>query len=615
LGDTVAVLASPGELVAQGTPVELKSSFGSGYLVIVTFEPHCSATHTERFAHTILNDLRTVSASCEMALGGEDGGVSYRINSKDPRAVQEVLRKIDGVRQEAAIKDVDVQGTTMEAVFLELMGNAAVDAVTDAQQPAEMPQSDEKKDSVDPDSDVPVLHAHPSTTSLPTVPSHQLSLTSGRPQSFLRQMLTIFYKRILITRRAWLTPLLAMLMVTIVSCLPLSFVRTDTSSCAVHFDTSYPQPLFLPFSGLEFITSTAYNSSDSSDPDSFVNTYSLLESPPGIISSLGPLFSNVSTVHTSDSASFNEDVRAHYQNLSFGGVSFDFGSGMNISQSSATFAWQASPEFSYPGLTALNLLDNIMYNRALNESATVRADPIFIVTYYDTFPYVNIGNLVAIMWAGLFLAAMVSGSIRITCYVNADWIVLGCLSRFLLSLRLSREKVRRASDAAEQWSFEPGWDVARPPHARLYFVRHRGHHRHHRLRDHGCQAVPRSGSFREYPPLVFCINADIIFIIVARDGSVRSGGNSVLLLRELGSRQSFGGICSHSGPTGSVHGCEYLISSVVDCTSDGDVQLYLVSYYLVHAYAKSANAIQQMNAVRECRHQPWTDALLRAVDI
>jgi ATP-binding cassette subfamily A (ABC1) protein 3 len=88
--------------------------------------------------------------------------------------------------------------------------------------------SDEKLDGDD--SPTPVASAD-LTNPHPT----PLDLTPARPTSLLYQSLTIFYKRLLILRRSWLSPLLAVVIACCGACIPLFYMDGRVSTCAITF--------------------------------------------------------------------------------------------------------------------------------------------------------------------------------------------------------------------------------------------------------------------------------------------------------------------------------------------------------------------------------------------
>ena len=116
---------------------------------------------------------------------------------------------------------------------------------------------------------------------------------------------------------------------------------------------------------------------------------------------------------------------------SFGGVSIDTQTGASL------FAWEATPP-GLTGLVMLNLVSNILYNNALNETGrAAAAAPSVILANYQTFPGIAAGTLVALKWNVFFGAAMVRNpsflcpSISHLCYV-----ISGCLPCVLCALCL-----------------------------------------------------------------------------------------------------------------------------------------------------------------------------------
>jgi ATP-binding cassette, subfamily A (ABC1), member 3 len=395
LGDTVAVLAAPGKLVAQGTPVKLKSELGKGYVVSVSFRDDITVADVERHASSVLDHIQSVAPACQK-VHVEERVVEFQLNNKDPKVVQTALGRVEEARKEDGVKEVDVRGASLEGVFLDLMAKEESATRSDPSQ-----LSDEEKDSLEPTE--PVLESRSSTSTIPgAAPAPiKLDLTSGRPQSFLRQTLVIFHKRTLIARRAWLTPFLAVLVAIAGACIPLVFLNNRQPSCVRRFRPSFPTPVYLPLS-------PEWNS-----VAPFVGNTTgakVLERPAGIVESLGATMANVSTENLQDGGAFDDVVNGRYRNLSLGGVSFDFASGQ---QDKATFAWEASSPGG-TGLVMLNLVNNILFNRALNASsggnAAAGGQATLILAHYEPFPLQAAGTLVALKWVAFFGAAMVSSS-------------------------------------------------------------------------------------------------------------------------------------------------------------------------------------------------------------
>ncbi|KIK34896.1 hypothetical protein CY34DRAFT_17399 [Suillus luteus UH-Slu-Lm8-n1] len=233
----------------------------------------------------------------------------------------------------------------------------------------------------------------------PFAPPGALQLTDGRPRSPLSQALTIFYKRALVARRSWLTPLLAVLIAVCGSCIPLVFLSGQDTTCATQFENEIVIPLYFPDSPIYL-------------PALGPGTQ-ILESPPNIIATLGTTSSFLQTENIPDNATFVSTINQDYLNLTFGGISIDLQTGDSL------FAWEASP----PGLTGptmMNLVTNILYNRALNQSGNVASTPNLIYANYAAFPHLAAGTLVDLKWVAFFGAAMAVFPAFFSLYVSRE---------------------------------------------------------------------------------------------------------------------------------------------------------------------------------------------------
>jgi ATP-binding cassette subfamily A (ABC1) protein 3 len=309
--------------------------------------------------------------------------VSYHLKSKEPGAVQDVLQLLEDERRAFGIASYDVRGSSIEDIFLSLM--SAEDAP---------PTTSEK--SITPDTPKPsspdLASKGGSTASLPSLLNPATQLTTGRRMSPFSQALTIFHKRRLIARRAWLAPLLALLVAVAGACVPLVFLAgRREQGCARRFGTVKPLSLYAPTSPIVLGAAT-WTSQGSA----------VYEAPPGTLHALGASAANLSTSPLADNATFVDTINGSYRNLSLGGVSFGAGTGP------ALFAWEASSPGS-TGPTMLNLVSNVLYNRALNASgrATAGGAPRLITPSYQSFPWPAAGTLVALKWVAFFGAAMV----------------------------------------------------------------------------------------------------------------------------------------------------------------------------------------------------------------
>ncbi|KAI0370085.1 P-loop containing nucleoside triphosphate hydrolase protein [Pilatotrama ljubarskyi] len=367
LADTIAVLAAPGKLVAHGTPVALKSTLGEGYTVNVSFRPDETSAEKSTLGHQteLLDRIRTI-APLTYTSSSAPNEVSYHLKLKDAAVVQEVLALVDDNRDAYGVASYAVMGTSIEDIFLGLMHDDM--------------RAEEKELEKTGSSTTPSLSASPT----PTPPV--LELTNGRRRSPFGQALTIFHKRILIARRSWLTPCLAVLVAVAGSCIPIFFLSDRAQTCVKTFRRVPITPVYLPVSPLGFIAENATHSR-------------VLESPPGIISTLGNTTRTLLIDSIPDNSTFMNTISQTFRNQSFGGVSIDQESG------TALFAWEATPP-GLTGLVMLNLASNILYNTALNATGRTPPVPSLILANYQTFPGIAAGTLVALKWVAFFGAAM-----------------------------------------------------------------------------------------------------------------------------------------------------------------------------------------------------------------
>ncbi|KAK7686529.1 hypothetical protein QCA50_010128 [Cerrena zonata] len=377
LADTIAVLAAPGKLIAQGTPVSLKSQLGHGYTLDVAFSPDI---HNEKGAPhpsaSLLDHIRKVAPHTTIS-SSSPNQASYHLKEKDPDVVQRVLQTVEDEREGYSITSYSVLGTSIEEIFLDLMHDD--------------PLSEIVEKSID--SSTP-------TPSLPIVPP-PLHLTNGRKRSPLSQAFTIFHKRFLIARRSWLTPFLTVLVAIAGSCVPLFFLSNRPQTCVTTFRTIPSIPLYLPLSPL--LLANVFSDAPSQ----------VLASPPGIISKLGSSTALLPVENLSDNTTFVDTIQQTFLNQSFGGVSIDPQSG------SAVVAWEATP----PGLTGpimLNLASNILYNQALNATGRASGNSSLIAANYQSFPGIGGGTLVALKWVAFFGAAMAVFPAFFSLYVSKE---------------------------------------------------------------------------------------------------------------------------------------------------------------------------------------------------
>ncbi|OCH92960.1 P-loop containing nucleoside triphosphate hydrolase protein [Obba rivulosa] len=375
LADTIAVLAAPGTLVAQGTPVALKSTLGEGYTVHITFNSDANLEKVSVEHTDLLERIRTVAPATYVS-SSSPNQASYHLKSKDSIVVREVLELADAEREAGQIASYSVSGTSIEDIFLNLMHTGS--------------QVDELEKT------------HSSSPSLPALNSSSASveLTNGRRRSPLSQAFTIFHKRLLITRRSWLTPALAVLVAVAGACVPTFFISNRAQTCITTFHNATTIPVYLPYSPEGFVAELATGAR-------------VLETPPGIISTLGPTTQLLQVQNITDNATFVDTIRQDFLNLPIGGISVDLQNGSTL------VAWEATS----PGLTGvimLNLASNILYNNALNTSGKANGIPHLIAANYESLPIVNAGTLVALKWVAFFGAAMAVYPAFFSLYVSKE---------------------------------------------------------------------------------------------------------------------------------------------------------------------------------------------------
>ncbi len=296
---------------------------------------------------------------------------SYHLKTRDTVMMQQVLELFDTEIQHERIKSYDILGTTIEDIFLDLMSknqHEASDEVT-----IESPDTPPPAESVTP-GDIPTGT---------TIPS-------------LQQAFTIFYKRLLIARRSWLMPALTFFIAVCGACVPLIFIKNHRSSCITRFQSISPVPLFLP-------------ALRNTDDFLFLPSDSILESPPGIIRSLGYPATTLPVFDIANNTSFIDTIKTNYRNFSYGGISMDMNTGESL------VAWEASPP-GVLGPSTLNLATNLLYNRALNSTIGSQRIPRLIEANYASFPFMEFKPMIEpSRWAFYFGAAMVRSRYCISC--------------------------------------------------------------------------------------------------------------------------------------------------------------------------------------------------------
>lgn len=242
MADEIAILAAPGKLLAQGSPVSLKSRLGEGYVVPVTFAS--SAYSTNPFEKSvipasrieILQRIRQIAADSEITVSSAESA-TYLLRSGDVRVVAEVLDMLEAEKDALGIEGYDVHGATLEEIFLRLMATESEN--TD--------DSREAKDDKDKSEFDGQFESTPSPTVLPlTFATEEMPLTDGIQISPWAQALVMIRKRWLIHRRSWMTPLCMVIVSICGPCVPLFFMSQRSQHCNLNHKIETGSPLYLP---------------------------------------------------------------------------------------------------------------------------------------------------------------------------------------------------------------------------------------------------------------------------------------------------------------------------------------------------------------------------------
>ncbi|KAH7105549.1 P-loop containing nucleoside triphosphate hydrolase protein [Auriculariales sp. MPI-PUGE-AT-0066] len=387
LGDHVAILAAPGKLLASDHPVNLKANLESagGYTVHVSFD---ELQDTAARSNDLLSSLKSLCPTITV-VSSPTAHIGFRLGTRESGTIGRILNFLesDG-RARFHLTSYDLVGPTLEDVFLHLM------ALEQREKAAGLP-SDEK-----PLTEVEGAESTAPTMSLEPAPSVQgekavipLPLTVGANVPVLRQALVVVYKRYLVFRRSWLTPLLAILIGVCGCCVPLFFLENDQKQCGVREVRQ------------ERLNDTAFQSVHLWLPDSNIGYGTplfpgmrVLVAPENVLQTLGDTFNSVSTILLADNTTFVEQINTSYKSLLLGGISF----GSDTPDSPLMFSWEATAGVS--SATLVNLGSNIVLNRVLQAAGATGQR--FIKAEYAPFTGLGGGPLNALKWMAFFAAAL-----------------------------------------------------------------------------------------------------------------------------------------------------------------------------------------------------------------
>ncbi|KAF7354423.1 ABC transporter A family member 2 [Mycena venus] len=108
---------------------------------------------------------------------------------------------------------------------------------------------------------------------------------------------------------------------------------------------------------------------------------------------------SVNASNFTDAATFTQYIDENYASIPIGGVSFDLAAG------SSMFAWEGTGT-QWAGIVLLNLVSNIMFNRALNVTGKAGSSPTLIQPIYQRFPLFDDKTFGVLEWLVPFCAAM-----------------------------------------------------------------------------------------------------------------------------------------------------------------------------------------------------------------
>jgi ATP-binding cassette subfamily A (ABC1) protein 3 len=335
LGDQVAILQAPGKLLALDNPVGLKTRLGRGYTLAV--DTTDTAHHTSDLLEQLRKDIpgiRTKSAK------GKD---LYLTGSTDLSLVRKLVDRMQAERKGGRNLQYQVNGATLEEVFLDLNSDPTTPESASQNGHASPspigPETGWEKGIDGTGSDV---ENH--TTALPIVPDSNPPLTPGHKRSFLLSIpmdaFTIFRKRIINLRRAWLLPLIGIIVVVCGTCIPLFFLEGRNQTCASVIRRATTQPLTWPQSPFPLVYPP------------------LIIAPADVFGTAldNPLISTL-VMTEPDNSSFVDLFRNDYRNQDFGGVSI-----ASDPSTPSLFTWEGSNLLN-KGLSALNLVSNAVLDQ------------------------------------------------------------------------------------------------------------------------------------------------------------------------------------------------------------------------------------------------------------
>ena len=326
----VAILQAPGRLLALDNPVALKTTLGRGFTVSVNE------------SRPDLSLLATLQQDAPAVTNREFRGKQlYLTGSTDIELVRKLVEKVSLDRSTNEHDyGFQVNSASLEEVFLDLNAEKTPSSSTT---PSLLVADGSSADGEKELEGHSRASAHPAIGGLKSAP---LSLSPGRHRHPLAAVFidawTIVRKRLIVLRRAWLMPLIAIVIVLAAVAIPLFFLDGRVQTCAFTLRQRRSVPFTYPYSAFPF----AFTPVVIAPSDAFNVTL-----PPQFV------------VSEPDNASFVDYFSMGYTNSTGGGISFG---GISVSDAASTgaplFAFEGTPLLN-KGLSALNLLSNALFDR------------------------------------------------------------------------------------------------------------------------------------------------------------------------------------------------------------------------------------------------------------
>ncbi|ORY26511.1 hypothetical protein BCR39DRAFT_541062 [Naematelia encephala] len=329
LGDKVAILQQPGRLLALDSPVGLKTQLGRGYTITIT-----SQTPQGRVLAESMDKEVPDSVSRDFR-----GRHLISTSSSDLAPVRKVLGILREARMQGMDVDFQVNSSTLEEVFLDLNSTPCepdpeVTSSTVQSTPSNSyPRLEKPEDPKD---------LELASIETPVKRTDSLLLSQGRKPSYLsaipRDAWTVFRKRLIVLRRSWLLPLIAIVVVVCAASIPLFFMNERDQTCALDLRFSTLQKLTYPLSGYPAI-------------------YTPVVVAPA--TAFGAITLPTEYVRTAaDNASFIDlfaNGAYNVNNITFGGISL----ATDPTTQPSLFAWEGASLLN-KGPSALNLMSNAL---------------------------------------------------------------------------------------------------------------------------------------------------------------------------------------------------------------------------------------------------------------